>query len=157
MLGMHGTFAANRAVTQADVILAVGARFDDRVTGKLSQFAPNARIVHIDIDPTTLRKNVRVEVPVVSDALSALQGLRSILESGHARRTGRAIMRTGWGRCWNGRRSIRFLGQGDVLKPQQVVERMYEITKGEASLPRKWGRTRCGRPSSINIISRGRT
>ena len=77
---MHGTFAANRAVTQADVILAVGARFDDRVTGKLSQFAPNARIVHIDIDPTTLRKNVRVEVPVVSDALSALQGLRSILE-----------------------------------------------------------------------------
>ena len=62
MLGMHGTFAANRAVTQADVILAVGARFDDRVTGKLPQFVPNARIVHSDIDPATLRKNVSVEI-----------------------------------------------------------------------------------------------
>ena len=140
MLGMHGTFAANRAVTQADVILAVGARFDDRVTGKLSQFAPNARIVHIDIDPTTLRKNVRVEVPVVSDALSALQGLRSILSPVMPRRTGRAIMRTGWGRCWNGRRSIRFPGPRAMCwKPQQVVERMYEITKGEAIITTEVG------------------
>ena len=81
-----------------------------RVTGKLPQFAPNARIVHIDIDPATLRKNVRVEVPVVSDALSALQGLRSILESGHARRTGRGDHADWMGQVLEWQRSIRFHG-----------------------------------------------
>ena len=118
MLGMHGTFAANRAVTQADVILAVGARFDDRVTGKLSQFAPNARIVHIDIDPTTLRKNVRVEVPVVSDALSALQGLRSILESGHAQKDWAGDHADWMGQVleWQKEHPLSW-AKGDVLKP----------------------------------------
>ena len=140
MLGMHGTFAANRAVTQADVILAVGARFDDRVTGKLSQFAPNARIVHIDIDPTTLRKNVRVEVPVVSDALSALQGLRSILESGHAQKDWAGDHADWMGQVleWQKEHPLSW-AKGDVLKPQQVVERMYEITKGEAIITTEVG------------------
>ena len=125
MLGMHGTFAANRAVTQADVILAVGARFDDRVTGKLSQFAPNARIVHIDIDPTTLRKNVRVEVPVVSDALSALQGLRSILESGHAQKDWAGDHADWMGQVleWQKEHPLSW-AKGDVLKPAAIGEAM---------------------------------
>ena len=140
MLAMHGTFAANRAVTQADVILAVGARFDDRVTGKLSQFAPNARIVHIDIDPTTLRKNVRVEVPVVSDALSALQGLRSILESGHAQKDWAGDHADCMGQVLECQTDPPLSwAKGDVLKPQQVVERMYEITKGEAIITTEVG------------------
>ncbi len=137
MLGMHGTYAANRAVTQADVILAVGARFDDRVTGKLSTFAPNARIVHIDIDPTTLRKNVRVEVPVVSDALSALQGLRAILESGHAEKDWEGAHAE-----WNAQvREWQPLSwaRGETLKPQQVVEALYRMTEGKAVITTEVG------------------
>ena len=67
MLGMHGTYCANMAVSQADVLIAVGARFDDRVTGKLSEFAPHAKIIHIDIDPSSISKNVQVDVPIVGD------------------------------------------------------------------------------------------
>ena len=140
MLGMHGTYAANRAVTQADVILAVGARFDDRVTGKLSTFAPNARIVHIDIDPTTLRKNVRVEVPVVSDALSALQGLRAILESGHAEKDWEGA-HAEWNaqvREWRERQPLSW-ARGETLKPQQVVEALYRMTEGKAVITTEVG------------------
>lgn len=140
MLGMHGTFAANRAVSQADVMLAVGVRFDDRVTGKLSAFAPHARIVHIDIDPTTLRKNVRVEVPVVSDCLSALQGLRGILESGHAERdwSGAHEAWLGQIREWQERRPLSWQ-KGAALKPQQVVEALYRMTGGEAIITTEVG------------------
>ena len=140
MLGMHGTYAANRAVTQADVILAVGARFDDRVTGKLSTFAPNARIVHIDIDPTSLRKNVRVEVPVVSDALSALQGLRAILESGHAEKDWEGA-HAEWNaqvREWQERQPLSWT-RGETLKPQQVVEALYRMTEGNAVITTEVG------------------
>ena len=140
MLGMHGTYAANRAVTQADVILAVGARFDDRVTGKLSTFAPNARIVHIDIDPTTLRKNVRVEVPVVSDALSALQGLRAIHESGHAEKDWEGA-HAEWNaqvREWQERQPLSW-ARGETLKPQQVVEALYRMTEGKAVITTEVG------------------
>ena len=140
MLGMHWTYAANRAVTQADVILAVGARFDDRVTGKLSTFAPNARIVHIDIDPTTLRKNVRVEVPVVSDALSALQGLRAILESGHAEKDWEGA-HAEWNaqvREWQERQPLSW-ARGETLKPQQVVEALYRMTEGKAVITTEVG------------------
>lgn len=140
MLGMHGTYAANRAVTQADVILAVGARFDDRVTGKLSTFAPNARIVHIDIDPTSLRKNVCVEVPVVSDALSALQGLRAILESGHAEKDWEGA-HAEWNaqvREWQERQPLSWT-RSETLKPQQVVEALYRMTEGNAVITTEVG------------------
>lgn len=133
MLGMHGTFAANKAISEADVILAVGVRFDDRVTGKLSAFAPNARIVHIDIDPTTLRKNVRVEVPLVSDCRSTLQGLRSILESGHAQKDW-ALSHVEWLsqiREWRDGHPLSW-SRGKALKPQQVLEFLDKLTGGEA-------------------------
>lgn len=140
MLGMHGTFAANRAVSQADVMLAVGVRFDDRVTGKLSAFAPHARIVHIDIDPTTLRKNVRVEVPVVSDCLSALQGLRGILESGHAEKDWGNAHEAWLGqiREWQEQQPLSW-HKSAVLKPQQVVEALYRMTGGEAVITTEVG------------------
>ena len=141
MLGMHGTYAANKSVNQADVILAVGARFDDRVTGKLSTFAPHARIVHIDIDPTTLRKNVRVEVPVVSDALSALRGLRGILESGHACKEW-AADHAGWLAQvseWRETHPLSWSGNGEVLKPQQVLEALYRMTNGDAIITTEVG------------------
>lgn len=133
MLGMHGSYAANNAVSQADVILAVGVRFDDRVTGKLSTFAPHARIVHIDIDPTTLRKNVRVEVPVVSDCLSALQGLCAIAESGHAQKDWEGD-HADWLQQvnkWQTQQPFAWT-RGEHLKPQQVVEALYRMTGGDA-------------------------
>lgn len=79
MLGMHGTYAANKAVNKADLIIAAGARFDDRVTGRLETFAPKAKIIHIDIDPTSIRKNVEVDVPVVGDCAMSLEGLHEVL------------------------------------------------------------------------------
>lgn len=140
MLGMHGTFTANKAISEADVILAVGVRFDDRVTGKLSAFAPHARIVHIDIDPTTLRKNVRVEVPLVSDCRSTLQGLRAIVESGHAQKdwaTAHAV----WLQQiqeWKKGHPVSW-APGKALKPQHVLEYLNTLTQGEAIITTEVG------------------
>ena len=140
MLGMHGTFAANRAVSEADVILAVGTRFDDRITGKVSSFASKARIVHVDIDPTTLRKIVHVEVPVISDCLTALRGLRRILESGHAVKDW-AGDQAEWleqVRAWSSEQPLGWT-RGEHLKPQQVLEALYRLTKGEAIITTEVG------------------
>ena len=81
MVGMHGTYAANMSINHTDLLICVGARFDDRVTGKLTAFAPSARIVHIDIDPTSIRKNVEVDVPVVGDCRLALEGILDICKA----------------------------------------------------------------------------
>ncbi len=140
MLGMHGTFAANKAVSEADVILAVGVRFDDRVTGKLSAFAPRARIVHIDIDPTTLRKNVRVEVPLVADCRDTLRGLAAILDSGHAPKDWEKD-HADWirqVRAWRDGQPLAWT-PGDCLKPQQVLEELDRLTGGEAILTTEVG------------------
>lgn len=140
MLGMHGTFAANKAVSEADVILAVGVRFDDRVTGKLSAFAPHARIVHIDIDPTTLRKNVRVEVPLVADCRDTLRGLAAILDSGHAPKDWERD-HADWLRQvreWRAGHPLSWT-PGDCLKPQQVLEALDRLTGGEAILTTEVG------------------
>ena len=77
MLGMHGTYCANMAVAKCDLLIAVGARFDDRVTGRLDAFAPQAKIIHIDIDPTSISKNVEVDIPIVADCKLALQAMNS--------------------------------------------------------------------------------
>lgn len=133
MLGMHGTFAANNAVSNADTILAVGTRFDDRVTGRLAAFAPNARIVHIDIDPTSIRKNVHVEIPIVGDCRLTLEGLRGLLESGKYVKDW-AAAHAEWIATVQGWKTSHPVGwePGTVLKPQQVVEALYEYTKGNA-------------------------
>ncbi len=135
MLGMHGTFAANKAVNSCDVLIAAGARFDDRVTGKISAFAADAKIIHIDIDPTSIRKNVAVDVPVVGDCRMALKGLREILET---RLGTEGTPPEAW-RSWLAQ--VHEWGQGQPLgyeeafsekiKPQQVVETVFAITRGE--------------------------
>ena len=123
MPGMHGMFAANRAISQADVILAAGVRFDDRLTGRLSSFAPHARIVHIDIDPTSIRKNVEVEAPVISDCRSAFKGFIDMLESGRVVKDWDGDMAE-WRKTvtdWKNLHPVAY-EEGDLLKPQQVVE-----------------------------------
>jgi acetolactate synthase-1/2/3 large subunit len=133
MLGMHGTYTANMAINNCDVLLAVGARFDDRVTGKLSTFAPHAKIVHVDIDPTSIRKNVRVDVPVVADCREALKGLKDVAEpildeKDWAKKHGDWLKQI---KQWSDEHPLTYIKNGK-LKPQAVVEAIYKLSKGDA-------------------------
>ena len=140
MLGMHGTYAANMAVHNCDLLIAVGARFDDRVTGKLSTFAPDAKIIHIDIDPTSIRKNVRVDVPIVCDCKEALAGLKGLAESA-LKGTSCCDKHADWNKQvsdWSAAHPLSYNNTGKV-KPQFVIEKIYEITKGEAIITTEVG------------------
>ncbi len=140
MVGMHGTYAANMAINNADVLMCVGARFDDRVTGRLADFAPKARIVHIDIDPTSIRKNVEVHVPVVGDCRLALEGMAEICSAKLANMNWHdayASWLTAVGN-WKKDKPLSYQ-KGDVIKPQQVVEELYAITGGDAVITTEVG------------------
>jgi len=145
MLGMHGTFAANKAVTNADVVLAVGVRFDDRVTGRLSAFAPKATIIHIDIDPTSLRKNVDVAVPVVADCRLAMEALCGALDKFMPDAPKEWPQRfSPWNAqlsAWKAEHPIAYekTAPGAPIKPQEVIETLYEITGGDAILTTEVG------------------
>ena len=134
MLGMHGTRAANYAMDEADLIVAIGARFDDRITGKLSEFAPRAKFIHIDIDPAEISKNVPAHIPIVGDAkriLSRLVQEYRALEPDAARLAG------WWERIehWRAQHPLRYDDSGDTeIKPQFLVEALYQATGGECIL-----------------------
>jgi len=126
MLGMHGTVPANYAVHESDLLIAIGARFDDRITGKIDEFASQAQIIHIDIDPTSISKNIKVHIPVVGDAKSILTELIKYVSY---------VERKEWfGKIadWKKRYSSLYDNTSDVVKPQYVVEQICEATKGEA-------------------------
>jgi acetolactate synthase-1/2/3 large subunit len=141
MLGMHGTYAANMAVNNCDLLLAVGARFDDRVTGKLTTFAPKATIVHIDVDPTSIQKNVSVHVPLVADCKSALAALK--------KETKGTLADFDWKKdhkkwvtqvqTWAKEHPLTYKKDTKGIKPQYVVEKIYEITKGDAIIATEVG------------------
>ncbi len=140
MLGMHGTYRANMAVSGADLLIAVGARFDDRVTGKVSGFAPNARIVHIDIDPTSISKNVEVDIPIVGDCKNALSKLIEMAEADPIENL--EGVRRSWLdqiRTWRETYPLRYIQVEDVIKPQYVVECIYRLSKGEAIIATEVG------------------
>ncbi len=134
MLGMHGTYAANMAVNNSDVLISIGARFDDRVTGKVSTFAPRARIIHIDIDPTSIRKNVNVHIPIVSDCLNALKALEEELEE--LEEINWEEKHSSWVKTvkgWREEHPVKYeTGETGRIKPQYVMEKIYELTRGEA-------------------------
>ena len=140
MLGMHGTYAANMAVQNCDVMIAVGARFDDRVTGKLDTFAPHAKIIHVDVDPTSIRKNVHVHVPVVGDCKAVLKVFKDeakdLVENGeckdkHAKWLEQVEQ-------WAASHPLAY-NSGDKIKPQYVVEKIYELTGGDAIIATEVG------------------
>ena len=140
MLGMHGTYCANMAVSQSDVLIAVGARFDDRVTGKLSEFAPHAKIVHIDIDPSSISKNVVVDIPIVGDCNDTLRQLNELLEVKPARDW--PEVRQAWLDTvaqWEKDHPLTYVWDDQVIKPQFVIEKLYELTKGEAYITTEVG------------------
>ncbi|MFW5731086.1 MAG: biosynthetic-type acetolactate synthase large subunit, partial [Desulfonatronovibrionaceae bacterium] len=140
MLGMHGTYSANMAVNNADVLISVGARFDDRVTGKVNTFAPRAKIIHVDIDPTSIRKNVSVHIPIVSDCLYALEALEEELDE--LREIQWEQKHSQWlttTRDWAREHPLRYDEDKGYIKPQYVMEKIYEITKGEAVISTEVG------------------
>ena len=131
MLGMHGTVAANYAVHEADLLLAIGVRFDDRVTGKLEEFAARAMIVHIDIDPAEIHKNKHAHIPICSDSKSALTGMNTLLDASPLEANAFAD----WFAEVDGVRKERpdaYPTREDVIMPQQAIEVLYEETNGEA-------------------------
>ncbi len=135
MLGMHGTYFANMAVANSDLIIAVGARFDDRVTGKVNAFAPMAKIVHIDIDPTSIQKNVRVDVPIVGDCKRVLQRLLEVIkEVGRPAKLWKEQFKEWWEQIdiWRRRYPLTYKQDEQHIKPQFVIEKLYELTRGEA-------------------------
>ena len=133
MLGMHGTYEANMAMYDCDVMLAVGARFDDRVTGELSKFSPNAKIIQIDIDPSSIGKNVPVEVPIVGDCNEVLMELNAQLQP-RLGEIDRAVVDQWWNvvNQWKSRDSLAYNASDTVIKPQFVVQKLLEITNGDA-------------------------
>ncbi|ACI21111.1 MULTISPECIES: biosynthetic-type acetolactate synthase large subunit [Thermodesulfovibrio] len=140
MLGMHGTYYANMAVQNSDLIVAIGMRFDDRVTGKTDAFAPNAKIIHIDIDPTSIRKNVRVDIPIVGDVSRVLQVLNKILKE-EVKPQWKEI-RQAWLKQinqWKKERPLTYEFDEAVIKPQYVIEKIYEVTKGDAIITTEVG------------------
>jgi acetolactate synthase-1/2/3 large subunit len=140
MVGIHGTYAANMSINHADLLLCVGTRFADRVTAKISAFAPRARIVHIDIDPTSIRKNVQVDVPVVGDCRLSLQGIQEICDLTLAGKDWVAKHADWLVSAQNWKKSTPPTCQknGEV-KPQQVVEALFGITGGDAVIATEVG------------------
>jgi acetolactate synthase-1/2/3 large subunit len=140
MPGMHGTYYANKAIQESDLLIAIGMRFDDRVTGKIDAFAPHAKIIHIDIDPTSIRKNVRVDVPIVGDVKKVLTVLNKILKEGVKEQWNE--VRKAWLKqidAWKKERPLTYTLSDEVIKPQFVVEKIYELTKGDAIITTEVG------------------
>jgi acetolactate synthase-1/2/3 large subunit len=133
MLGMHGTYEANLVMHDCDVMLAIGARFDDRVTGRLNAFSPGSRKIHADIDPSSINKNVPVDVAIVGDAGRVIEALQGAWEA-HPTVPDKAALLAWWGQIdgWRAKDSLRFtqrLTPGSVIKPQYAIQRLYDVTQ----------------------------
>ena len=139
MLGMHGTYRANMSIGACDLLISVGVRFDDRVTGKVGTFAPNAKIIHIDIDPTSIRKNIMVTVPIVADCKATLTELNRLMAV--ERLTPDPESNKHWLdqiEEWKSTFPLAY-EQKDIIKPQYVIEKLYELTEGKAIISTEVG------------------
>ena len=135
MLGMHGTYAANMAVAESDLLIAIGVRFDDRVTGKLATFAPHARVIHIDIDPANVGKNRAPDISLIADARAALEALHAEIANRQSERLEAVKRREQWWttiRMWQREQPLRFSGSREQIKPQSVIRELHRITRGDA-------------------------
>lgn len=133
MLGMHGTYEANMAMHHCDVLIAIGARFDDRVTGKIDKFCPTAKIVHVDIDPSSISKNVKVDIPIVGSVSNVLRAMINVIRDEKLRPDAEALAR--WWRQideWRAMKSLSYRPSDEVIKPQHVIEKLYRVTEGKA-------------------------
>jgi acetolactate synthase-1/2/3 large subunit len=142
MLGMHGTYYANMAVTNSDLLIAVGARFDDRVTGKIASFAPHAKIVHIDIDPTSIKKNVRVDLPIVGDLKDVIGKLIEELNNSPDKLVALLDGCNAWRdeiEDWKKNYPMTYTASSSIIKPQFVIEKIRELTADDAIITTEVG------------------
>ena len=133
MLGMHGTYEANTAMHNSDLILGIGVRFDDRTTNNLAKYCPHAKVIHVDVDPTSISKTVPVAIPIVGSAESVLDEFLSLLEDENLAKSQSDL--TDWWKeieQWKAEKCLDFDRHSDVIKPQQVLETIYRLTKGDA-------------------------
>ena len=130
MLGMHGTYEANMAMHDCDVMVCVGARFDDRITGRLDAFSPNSKKIHIDIDPSSINKNVHVDIPIIGDCAHVLQDMLHLWKSEKKQADKKAIG-DWWKQVdkWRARKSLSYRPSNEVIKPQYAIQRLFELTK----------------------------
>ncbi|MBA1444900.1 MAG: acetolactate synthase 3 large subunit [Chromatiales bacterium] len=133
MLGMHGTYEANMSMHETDVLIAVGARFDDRVTGHIQEFCPNAEIIHIDIDPASISKTVRVDVPIVGPVKQVLRDMLRVVKE-HKKKPDKDVLAKWWVQIekWRGMHCLKYDQNSDRIKPQFAVETLYKVTRGDA-------------------------
>jgi len=133
MLGMHGTYEANMAMHNCDVLIAIGARFDDRVTGNVEKFCPTARIIHVDIDPASISKNVQVDIPIVGSVDNVLRQMLRLLKNGERKPDAEALAEW-WAQIeeWRAMDCLKYDRDSELIKPQYVIESLYEVTGGDA-------------------------
>lgn len=133
MLGMHGTYEANMAMHGTDVLVAIGARFDDRITGHVEQFCPDAKIIHIDIDPSSISKNVRVDIPIVGAVDLVMQDMLKALKESKAKQDKDAL-KDWWGQIeqWRAKNCLRYDRNSEFIKPQYALEVLHKVTNGNA-------------------------
>ena len=131
MLGMHGSYEANMAMHDCDLLIAVGARFDDRITGRLDKFSPDATVIHIDIDPSSISKNIKAHIPVVGDVKSVINNISNKIIQNDLKPKN---IDKWWDQIneWRKKDSFKYNQQSDVIKPQFVIDKLYEVTKGDA-------------------------
>jgi acetolactate synthase-1/2/3 large subunit len=129
MLGMHGTYEANMVMHDCDVMLCLGARFDDRITGRINAFSPNSKKIHVDIDPSSINKNVHVDIGILGDVGSVLEDMVRLWRAGGKR--DKAALGSWWEQIerWRSRDSLAYKANADVIMPQYAIERLYELTK----------------------------
>jgi acetolactate synthase-1/2/3 large subunit len=135
MLGMHGTYEANMAMHETDTLIAIGARFDDRVTGKIEHFCPHAKIIHVDVDPSSISKNVRVDIPIVGPVQGVLKDMLRMLRE-HKRPGEHPGLAEWWSKIeeWRRMDCLHYDHGSELIKPQMAVETLYKVTKGELYL-----------------------
>jgi acetolactate synthase I/II/III large subunit len=130
MLGMHGTWEANWAMHDCDVMICIGARFDDRITGRLDAFSPGSKKIHVDIDPSSINKNVKVDVPIIGDCAHVLEDMVRLWRSSSVQPDKKAL--EGWWKQiekWRARNSLAYKNSNQIIKPQYAIQRLYELTK----------------------------
>ena len=130
MLGMHGTYEANWAMHDCDVMVCIGARFDDRITGRLDAFSPGSTKIHIDVDPSSINKNVHVDIPIIGDCAHVLEDMIRVWKARSAEPDKKALD-AWWGQIaeWRGRDCLKYAQDDDVIMPQYAIQRLYELTK----------------------------
>jgi acetolactate synthase-1/2/3 large subunit len=131
MLGMHGTYEANLAMHGCDVMINIGARFDDRITGRLDAFSPHSRKIHVDIDPSSINKNIKVDVPIIGDCAYVLEEMLRVWRSLSPQIDKRAL-KSWWGQIneWRARDCLKYKQRKDIIMPQYAIQRLYELTRG---------------------------